>query len=153
LWSPDAANAGSRAGLSFNLVVEPGPDVAVQRLGLGQTEAATPAKRSKGGRSELTVGGAMHWDSWSLGGSYARGQVLGTDMDLMGANFGYGRLSAGIAYGQSTDYQTTQKDVLLLSTDLAAWSWLTLESDVAVGTDKQTESSVAAGRVGFRLNF
>ena len=53
------------------------------------------------------------------------------------------------------------RDVLMLSTDLAAWSWLTLESDLAVGlapgaVDGQRDRNrepVAAGRFGLRLNF
>jgi hypothetical protein len=49
----------------------------------------------------------------------------------------------------------------MLSTDLAAWSWLTLESDLALGArsagvdgehDRNREP-VAAGRFGLRLNF
>jgi hypothetical protein len=44
-------------------------------------------------------------------------------------------------------------DVLMLSTDLAATSWLSLESDVAVGSRPDEEESVAVGRLGVRLNF
>jgi hypothetical protein len=42
--------------------------------------------------------------------------------------------------------------VLMLSTDLAASSWLKLESNLAVGSDRESES-VAVGRFGVRLNF
>jgi hypothetical protein len=81
---------------------------------------------------------------------------MGTDVDLLSATLGYGRLNAEIAFGQSTDYQTTPSDVLMLSTDLAAWSWLTLESDLALGSAPDSERedhSVAVGRFGLRLNF
>jgi hypothetical protein len=48
----------------------------------------------------------------------------------------------------------------MLSTDLAAWSWLTLESDFALGSNPAAERDrgqdrepVAVGRFGLRLNF
>jgi hypothetical protein len=42
----------------------------------------------------------------------------------------------------------------MLSTDLAAWSWLTLESDLAVGTSEhRADEGLAVGRLGVRLNF
>jgi hypothetical protein len=41
----------------------------------------------------------------------------------------------------------------MLSTDLVAASWLTLESDVALGSSQAEEESVAVGRLGVRLNF
>ena len=49
----------------------------------------------------LTVGGAMRWSDWSVGGGLGRAQVLGEDVDLMAATLGYGRVTAELAYGQS----------------------------------------------------
>ena len=74
----------------------------------------------------------------------------------MAATLGYGRVRAELAYGQSQAATGVPQDVLMLRTDLAAWSWLTLESDLALGsgaTAERQETSVAAGRVGLRLNF
>ena len=79
----------------------------------------------------------------------------------MSASLGYGRVSAELSYGQSETGQGAPNDVLMLSTDLAAWSWLTLESDLAVGSRQSAvdgdrasnREPVAAGRFGLRLNF
>jgi hypothetical protein len=111
--------------------------------------------------SSMTVGGAMRWSDWSVGGGLGRAHVLGEDVDLMAATLGYGRIRAEIAYGQSQPTGGVPQDVLMLSTDLAAWSWLTLESDLAVGSRsanmdgarERNRDAVAAGRFGLRLNF
>ena len=87
--------------------------------------------------------------------------ILGEDMGVMSANLSYGRISTELAYGQAETGQGGTRDALMLSTDLAAWSWLTLESDLAVSTapgsvDRERDRSsqpVAAGRFGLRLNF
>ena len=103
----------------------------------------------------------MRWSDWTVGGGLGRAQVLGEDIDLMAATLGYGRVRAEVAYGQSESIQGPPNEVLMLSTDLAAWSWLTLESDLALGArsssvdgerDRNREP-VAAGRFGLRLNF
>lgn len=138
--------------LSFDLVISSAPTLAADRLGLGASAAAgRPVQPQRGGG--LAVGGAMRWSDWTLGGTYGRAAMLGADMDLMAAMVGYGRLNAQVAYAQAVDEKANPLDVLMLSTDLAAWSWLTLESDLALGADRATEESVAAGRVGIRLNF
>ena len=58
--------------------------------------------------------------------------MLGESVDLMAATLGYGRITAELAYGQSESIEGPPQEVLMLSTDLAAWSWLTLESDLAL---------------------
>ena len=45
----------------------------------------------------LTVGGAMRWSDWSVGGGLGRAQVLGESVDLMAATLGYGRVTAELA--------------------------------------------------------
>lgn len=152
LWSLESADQDNNGRLGFDLLITGEPNAAADRLGLGSFGATPyPTQPQRGGG--LAIGGAMRWDAWSLGGSYGRAELLGADVDLMAASVGYGRINAQIAYGQSADSETTPVDVLLFSTDLAAWSWLTLESDVAVGADRAKEESVAAGRLGIRLNF
>jgi hypothetical protein len=73
------------------------------------------------------------------------------------ATVGYGPLSTSLAFGQAGggSGQQQSRGVLMLSTDLSAWSWLTLESDVALGdsADGDAAESVAVGRLGVRLNF
>ena len=142
-------------GPRFDLTVRGGNSV-LDQLGLTEGPSVLVPTNRRDGRSGLTVGGAMHWSAWSIGGGIGRADFLGTDVDLLSAFVGYGPLSAEIAFGQSTDRRSEPSDVLMLSTDLAAWSWLTLESDLAVGSrvdpDRHDES-VAVGRFGLRLNF
>lgn len=142
-------------GPRFDLTVRGGSGV-LDQLGLTEGPSVLVPMNGREGRSSLTVGGAMHWSAWSIGGGIGRADFLGTDVDLLSAFVGYGPLSAEIAFGQSTDPRSEPSDVLMLSTDLAAWSWLTLESDLAVGSrvdpDRHNES-VAVGRFGLRLNF
>jgi hypothetical protein len=102
----------------------------------------------------LEIGGALHWSDWVIGSSYARASLFGGEADLLSATLGYGRVQARLAYGQAETGATDELDVLMLSTDLAAWSWLTLESDLAVGTSEhRADEGLAVGRLGVRLNF
>jgi hypothetical protein len=118
---------------------------------LGSAEAPTGPLSMTG---PLEIGGAFRWADWMVGSGYARAPLFGGAADLVSASIGYGPVEARLAYGQSTRAQADTLDVLMLSTDLAAWSWLTVESDVAVGAsqDRQTEQ-LAVGRLGVRLNF
>lgn len=159
LWA-GAKGAGDHASdLRFDLNIDGSPTVSATQLGFGASRDTLRAGRS--GSAALTVGGAMHWSDWTLGGGLGRAQVMGTDIDLMSASLGYGRLTAGISIGQSDAPTIGQpRDVLMLSTDVAAWSWLTLESNLAVGSPAGAEGdrdrdreAVAAGRLGLRLNF
>lgn len=150
------ADGAAPSGPRFDFAVRGGAG-AIEQLGLGQGSSLLyPAGRESPGPG-LTVGGAMHWYDWSIGGGLGRADFLGSDVDLFSAMLGYGRLNAEIAYGQSSgSHQAEPRDVLMLSTDLAASPWLTLESDLAVGSrpDVGREGeSVAVGRLGLRLNF
>ncbi len=158
LWS--RSDDPESPGLRFDLTVHGSPTERLERFDLGTSRDAYRAS-STAMPTALTVGGAMRWSDWSLGGGLGRAQVLGEDVDLMAASLGYGPLTAELAYGQSQPVQGQPRDVLMLSTDLAAWSWLTLESDLAVGSRVDTvdgqrdrnREPVAAGRLGLRLNF
>lgn len=107
------------------------------------------------GDDTLEIGGALHWSDWSLGSAYARTALFGGDADLVSATVGYGRMSARLALGQTDGADPAQDlDVLMLSTDLAAWSWLTLETDLAMGAPEDSaREPLAVGRFGIRLNF
>lgn len=158
LWSK--AEDGMTATPQFSLTVR-GTPTAVDRLGLVSSYDGLHGAPQGPAPAALTVGGAMKWSDWSFGGGVGRAQVLGEDLGVMSANVSYGRISTELAYGQAESAQGATKDVLMLSTDLAAWSWLTLESDLAVGTgqnavDRERDRNsqpVAAGRFGLRLNF
>jgi hypothetical protein len=158
LWS--RSDADDEPGLRFDLTVHGSPVNRLDSFGLGTSRDALRAN-APAAPTALTVGGAMRWSDWSVGGGLGRAQVLGEDVDLMAASLGYGPLTAELAYGQSESVEGAPRDVLMLSTDLAAWSWLTLESDLAVGSrteavDGQRDGNrepVAAGRFGLRLNF
>jgi hypothetical protein len=106
------------------------------------------------GLGELSIGGALRWSEWSLGGGYARTALLGGEADLLSATVGRGAWSASVGYGETGGGadDAPPLDVLMLSADFAAWSWLSVGSDVAVGSDGEAES-VAVGRLGVRLNF
>lgn len=160
LWSNPKDATGGPPGLKFDLTVSGNP-AALGRLGGGAASDGVRGPARGAAPSALTVGGAMRWSDWSVGGGLGRARVLGEDVDVMSASLGYGRISAALSYGQSETGQGQPNDVLMLSTDLAAWSWLTLESDLAVGSRQgavdgeraRSRESVAAGRFGLRLNF
>lgn len=160
LWPAGGSGDGAATDVHFGLTVHGASD-SIDQLGLDGTSGSSGRRGHVGAPSALTVGGAMRWSDWSVGGGFGRAQILGEDMGVMSANLSYGRLSTELAYGQGAAGQGGSKDVLMLSTDLAAWSWLTLESDLAVGTspgsvDRERERNsqpVAAGRFGLRLNF
>jgi hypothetical protein len=103
----------------------------------------------------LEIGGALRWSDWSVGSAYSRTALFGGEADLVSATLGYGRMSARLALGQTEAVDPAQNlDVLMLSTDLAARSWLTLETDLAMGApEDRSRETLAVGRIGLRLNF
>ncbi len=101
----------------------------------------------------LALGGALSFNDWQLSGSVGRANLLGSDADVFAAGLGYGRLNARLVYGNVPETTSSVGgDLLMLSTDLAAWSWLTLQGDVAV-SETLTEEPLTVGRIGVRLNF
>lgn len=131
--------------LSFGLQGGYGEQLRLGSIGLsGQSRASTEG---------LAVGGALTINDWEISGAVGRANLLGTDADVFSAGVGYGRVNARLVYGQLP--QSTSGlggDLLMFSTDLAAWSWLTLQGDVAV-SDTLTSEPLTVGRVGLRLNF
>ncbi len=157
-WSGSDKN-DDIGGLRFDLNVTGTSGGTAAEQGFGASRDTLRAAQS--GSAALMVGGAMHWSDWSVGGGLGRSQAMGTDVDLMAASLGYGRLTAQVAVGQSAPTAVdAPRDVLMLSTDLAAWSWLTLQSNLAVGSPSGADGDrdhnrdpVAAGTFGLRLNF
>ncbi|HMR31799.1 MAG TPA: hypothetical protein PKA13_12900 [Geminicoccaceae bacterium] len=149
LFDEPSSEVGEPAEL--RLAVERDPVVASRFASLGSHERAPAAGLSD---SALEIGGALHFADWVVGSGYARAPLFGGEADMVSATLGYGRVQARLAYGQTERKQADSMDVLTFSTDLAAWSWLTLESDLAVGAAAdRTDESLAAGRLGIRLNF
>lgn len=143
--------------LRFEFGTDGGGD-GLDALGLGGS--AGPSWLEEGapaGPRRLSLGGALLWSGWSVGAGLARTDLLGGGAtDLASATVGYGALTTSLAFGQTGGAAQPSRDVLMLSTDLSAWSWLTFESDLALGdssaADREAES-VAVGRLGVRLNF
>ena len=133
-------------GVSFRLDVAGSLDEGLEGT-LLEDAAGSPAPSS----GRLSIGGAIQLEDWSFGGGYLRTSLVGDEADLMSALVGYGPVTARLSYGQAWREEKAL-DILMLSTDLAAWSWLTLESDLALGSDQATDS-MAVGRVGLRLSF
>jgi len=102
--------------------------------------------------SGLALGGAFSLNEWQLTGSVGRASLLGESADLFAAGIGYGPVNARLVYGHVPRAGSAGGDLLMLSTDLAAWSWLTLEGDVAV-SDTLVDDPLTVGRIGVRLNF
>ena len=75
-------------------------------------------------------------------------------LSVTGLTKRYGALTASLSYGHADRADLAPLDVMMLSTDLAASSWLKLESNVAVGADHTDDRQpMAVGRLGVRLNF
>jgi hypothetical protein len=149
--------------LIFGQADGPGAEPAEVRLSVTRSRSQAERLASLGPAANhqpgtpartLEIGGALRWSDWTVGSGYARAPLFGGEADLLSASLGYGRVQARLAYGQADTGAADTLDVLMLSTDLAAWSWLTLESDVALGSgESRTDEAMAVGRLGVRLNF
>jgi hypothetical protein len=137
--------------MSLSLGVEQGYDdrLRLDTIGLGGRTPSGTGDSLEG----LAIGGAFTLNDWQLTGSVGRASLLGQEADVFAAGVGYGRVNARLVYGTLPPTATgATGDVLMLSTDLAAWSWLTLEGDVAV-SDTLASEPLTVGRIGLRLNF
>jgi len=147
--------AGEQAGRGLGLEIGVAPvGAALSRLdGLGLTTLprpfGAPADDSGGG---LSIGGALAWSGWTVGGTYATGGVAGSQLDLWTGRVGYGPLTARLGYGQEATLGRVDRELWLFGTDLVTGSWLTLEGDLAVTTRPDREPDTV-GRIGLRLNF
>ena len=91
---------------------------------------------------------ALRWSEWSVGGGFARTALMGGEADLMSAIVGYGSLTASLGYGEASRRRAAADGRVTLTRILAATSWLSLESVVAVDSRPDEEESVAVGRLG-----
>ena len=139
-------DADSSLSLSFGVQDRYSDQLRLDTIGL--------SNRTDDPSHGLAIGGALSFNDWQFTGSVGRTNLLGNDADVFAAGIGYGRVNARLVYGHVPRMTSggNTGDVLMLSTDLAAWSWLTLEGDVAVSDSLATEP-LTVGRVGVRLNF
>ncbi len=102
---------------------------------------------------KFSIGGALEFESFSVLGGYSRVDLIGGAADVVSAGVDYGPVSAKLAFGQTDETgEGGPSDLLMFRTDLATHSWLTFESELAFGSHEE-EDSMAAGRVGLRLEF
>jgi hypothetical protein len=142
---PSATETDGAMSLSLGLQSDYGDGLRLGTIGLGG--------RSSDPAEGLAIGGALSINDWQFTGSVGRANLLGSDADVFAAGLGYGRVNARLVYGHVPETTTRLGgDVLMLSTDLAAWSWLTLQGDVAV-SDTLASEPLTVGRIGVRLNF
>ncbi|MCL6608595.1 MAG: hypothetical protein K6T74_10935 [Geminicoccaceae bacterium] len=140
-------------GLGLELGVAPAGAVLGRLEGLGLAALPRPfgAPADDTG-SGLSIGGALAWSGWTVGGNYATGVVAGSQLDLWTGRVGYGPLTARLGYGQEATLGRVERELWLFGTDLVTGSWLTLEGDLAVTTRPDREPDTV-GRIGLRLNF
>lgn len=152
LFEPEQPGSAPRVRFELSLAGKPAGSPDAFEMGAASEPSWLVEPRLELG--ELSMGGALRWSEWSVGGGFARTALMGGEADLVAATVGYGSLTARLGFGEAETVQSRPPlDVLMLSTDLVAASWLTLESDVALGSSQAEEESVAVGRLGVRLNF
>jgi hypothetical protein len=144
LFSPSAGDPEAPVSLSLGIQERYGDQLRLDTMGLGGSSVST--------LEGLAIGGAFSVNEWHLSGSMGRANLLGDEADVFSAGVGYGPLNARLVYGTVPQATGAERDVLMFSTDLAAWSWLTLQGDVAV-SDTLADEPLTVGRIGLRLNF
>lgn len=142
--APDAS-----LGLQLGLAAGTGGFGRLNELGL---VPRLPSPEADTASSGLVVGGALAWAGWTIGGSYSFGALPGASLDLWTGQVGYGPVTARLGYGQEVAVGRLERQLWLFGTDVATWSWLTLEGDVAVTAQPDREPTTV-GRIGLRLNF
>jgi hypothetical protein len=147
--------AGEQPGRGLGLEIGLGPAGAglgrLEGLGLATLPRPFGATADDAGGG-LSIGGALAWSGWTVGGAYAIGATAGSQLDLWTGRVGYGPVTARLGYGQEATLGRVERELWLFGTDLVTGSWLTLEGDLAVTTRPEREPTTV-GRIGLRLNF
>jgi hypothetical protein len=146
-FTPRDATA-TRLRLSLDATGRPAPSLELLErlpvLGLAAPDADP---------DRLGLTGIVQHGDFFVGGAVARAESLMGSMDLIGAGVGYGAVRTWLTYGQSDDAgDGDASEVLMLSTDLAAAPWLSVQGDLAV-TDGPGSDPGTTGRIGLRLRF
>ena len=116
--------------------------------------ASQPRAASLREPQDFVLGGALVWNDWTFDSTLLQINEDRFQTDVVGAGVRFGRLGARVALAETEAAIGQSRSTMLLSTDLAAWSWLTLEGDLALtsGSDVRPDGD-AAGRLGIRLSF
>lgn len=146
-FTPRDATA-TRLRLSLDATGRPAPALELldrlPMLGLASPDADP---------DRLGLTGVVQHGEFFVGGAVARAESLMGSMDLIGAGVGYGAVRTWLTYGRSDDADDRDAGALLmLSTDLAAAPWLSVQGDLAV-TDGADKEPGTTGRIGLRLRF
>jgi hypothetical protein len=100
------------------------------------------------------LGGALVWNDWTFNSTVLQLGEGRFQTEMVGAGVEYGAVTARLALAETETPVGDSRSTMLLSTDLAAWSWLTLEGDLALtGATEHSPEGDAAGRLGIRLSF
>lgn len=109
---------------------------------------------SGGDAQNFVLGGALVWNDWTFNSTMLQLGDGRFQTEIVGAGVAYGGISASLALAESETPIGETRSSMLLSTDLAAWSWLTVEGDLALtGATTDRPEGDAAGRLGIRLSF
>ncbi len=130
------------------------------RLAMGLDEHWTSVERmgalgfdyDRTDKDEMMLGGALVLDRLAITTGLGRTKLFGTSADLVGAGFSYGPLSARVLLGEGGPEASVERDIMMFSTDLNPYPWLSFQGDVALSEDDDEESQ-AVGRLGVQLRF
>jgi len=117
-----------------------------ERFGFASDNAAAPS-------AAMLVGGALKLDDVAVKGGIGRTTIFGGTADVLSAGMALGDMSASLSFGQTQDKVEGERDVMMLSTDLAIAPWITLQGDVALTESVDEREPLAIGRVGVKLRF
>lgn len=102
----------------------------------------------------FVLGGALVWNDWTFNSTVLQLGEGPYQTEVVGAGVTYGSVTARLALAETQTPIGETRSSMLLSTDLAAWSWLTLQGDLALtGASDDRPEGDAAGRLGIRLSF
>ena len=130
------------------------------RLAMGLDEHWTSVDRmgalgfdyDRANKDEMMLGGALVLDQLAITTGLGRTKLFGTSADLVGAGFSYGPLSARVLLGEGSPEAHVERDIMMFSTDLNPYPWLSFQGDVAV-TDDDDQEAQAVGRLGVQMRF
>lgn len=115
---------------------------------------AVSSATSRNAPDNFVLGGALVWNDWTFNSTVLQLGDGRFQTAIVGAGIEYGGVAARLALAETETPVGDTRSTMLLSTDLAAWSWLTLEGDLALSGSTQDEpEGAAAGRLGIRLSF
>lgn len=101
----------------------------------------------------MLVGGALELDDVAVIGGVGRTAIFGGTADVISAGMALGDVSASLSFGETAEEFQIDRDVMMLSTDVAIAPWITLQGDVALTETVDEREPLAIGRIGVKLRF